>query len=227
MLQCDYPNPIFGRRMVGGSTPSSMFRGSRAAFFLLTLAFVGFAGTARADIIDTVQQTTDKVFFCVVDGQGSPCPNPCGPDGINNCSPACDSQCQTVVDDVVAAAQDPVGLVTDEVNSLTDSTDHDHDGIPDAFEDQLCGRAATHDEINGHPALGNCRTTSNYTAPGIPGVGPIPPVGPYITLVENTAGDHDHDGVPDSAEPTLCSVEDQNSPSDGSCVGNNYTPPPI
>ncbi len=37
--------------------------------------------------------------------------------------------------------------------------------------------------------------------------------------------DSDGDGVPNSLEATLCALEDQNTPADGSCVGGNYSPP--
>ncbi|MGB1696997.1 MAG: hypothetical protein ACPHK8_01200, partial [Thermoplasmatota archaeon] len=36
--------------------------------------------------------------------------------------------------------------------------------------------------------------------------------------------DEDADKVPDVIEPTLCSVENQNTPLDGTCVGDDYTP---
>lgn len=38
--------------------------------------------------------------------------------------------------------------------------------------------------------------------------------------------DHDHDLVPDLAEPALCAIENQNFPLDGRCTGNNYHPYP-
>ncbi len=35
--------------------------------------------------------------------------------------------------------------------------------------------------------------------------------------------DADGDLIPDAVEPTLCTIEDQNTPLDGHCVGNNYS----
>ena len=46
-----------------------------------------------------------------------------------------------------------------------------------------------------------------------------------VDTVHTTIGDMDQDGVPDDREPLVCSAEDQNLPQDGTCSGDDYTPP--
>jgi hypothetical protein len=44
-----------------------------------------------------------------------------------------------------------------------------------------------------------------------------------VTTALRTAGDNDRDGVPDDREPLACAIENQNSPTDGTCTGGDYS----
>ncbi len=120
--------------------------------------------------------------------------------------------------------EETVNDVRDDVADRVDdaSQDEDRDFLPDEAEAQICGRAAVRDAINerGRGDLGVCWSSTNYELPRIPGA---PSLGPVLSLVYGSIGDGDRDLIPDNVEPTLCSVEDQNTDLDGSCSGNDYS----
>lgn len=119
---------------------------------------------------------------------------------------------------VLAAALFAASLPAVLADPLPPSVDADGDNVPDAVEGQLCGRTATHDAINGAaPTAGTCLSNSDYAyvAPHVP-----------VELV-----DADGDRVPDALEPLICSLQDRNTPADGTCGyadgsdPSNYYPP--
>lgn len=97
-----------------------------------------------------------------------------------------------------------VQLADNDVVGALGLGDGDHDGIPDVLEGEACGRAVLQSEIDGEAIPGQCNGTSDYDAAFL---------------------DHDNDGVPDALDAMLCQLEDRNDPSDGSCVGDDYTSP--
>lgn len=91
-----------------------------------------------------------------------------------------------------------------------DFGDADGDIVPEKVEEQ-CGRQVVRDALSklqgdDGPLLGTCATPSDYAPPW-------------------WRVDSDDDLVVDPAEPGLCSVEDQNDPMDGTCMGGDYAPP--
>ncbi len=109
-------------------------------------------------------------------------------------------------------------------------TDLDEDGWPDVVEAQACGRATVRGTIDGPSFPGDCASGSDYQGPGpIDLLLALPPE--VVPLVVWEAGfvvsfvDADADRVPDALEPSICQVESQGSPTDGSCVGDDYVPP--
>lgn len=46
-----------------------------------------------------------------------------------------------------------------------------------------------------------------------------------VGYAQDTVGDNDHDGVPDDREAFVCSLENQNDPTDGTCDEDGYNPP--
>lgn len=110
--------------------------------------------------------------------------------------------------------------------------DKDGDSIPDALESEACSRMAVREQING-AFPGHCASNGDYVSEDTVGeIGEIidEQVGFLIDEVLGLAGlvlglvDGDGDLVPDALEPTICSMENQSSPSDGECVGSDYRP---
>lgn len=108
--------------------------------------------------------------------------------------------------------------------------DLDADGVPDAVESQLCGRAAVRDLINQPDVPGSCPTTADFDATEVAAavdqawedaneaVDKVAvAVGGAFELV-----DADSDFIPDATEAAICQVEDQNDPQDGVCNGDDY-----
>lgn len=94
----------------------------------------------------------------------------------------------------------------------TPALDADADLLPDAAEAEACGRQATRDAINGlPPGTARCVSSSDAVSPH--------PVDAYASR------DLDDDHLLDAIEPVICALENQNDPSDGTCVGSDYQPP--
>jgi hypothetical protein len=78
---------------------------------------------------------------------------------------------------------------------------------------------------------GACIVSQGICAPHLVCVSPVGclvTVGILICGSEVVQGvDTDHDLVPDAAEPYVCFVEDQGRDVDGTCAGDDYTPPSL
>lgn len=119
--------------------------------------------------------------------------------------------------------------------------DLDSDGIPDAAEGQLCGRAAVRDLINRPDVPGACPTTADFDATQVSEAidqaiddaneAVDQATADAYEAIDQVAGvvngtfdlvDADTDFIPDATESAICQVEDQNDPRDGVCSGNDY-----
>ena len=120
--------------------------------------------------------------------------------------------------------------------------DLDADGIPDAVEVQLCGRAAVRDLIDQPDVPGSCTSSTDFDASELyDAIGQVS--GDAQETVEQAVADAheavdqanaavhgalrlvdaDEDLIPDAAETALCQVENQNDPQDGVCDGDDYS----
>lgn len=105
--------------------------------------------------------------------------------------------------------------------------DEDGDYVPDLLEGQICGRQAVRNQVNNPTVPLRCRSSSDVQNELI---SPGELINGLYRLVLETIDqympnvDRDGDNVPDALEPTICSLEDQNSGVDGSCTGDDYKP---
>ena len=123
-------------------------------------------------------------------------------------------------------------LVGDTIEIVTgEARDGDGDGLPDAIESEMCGRAQIRNQINGPTVPGDCATSTDYDNDDDPAgqvIGIVlGAVGIVTGIAEDVYGivDADGDFVPDALESIICGVENQNSGADGTCNGNDYEPP--
>ena len=175
----------------------SRVRISLLAFAALVATLV--APMAAANPIDDARRILDPIVFCAAsqECEDVPCAN-------DDCVCTGDDCEQPVVQQVRDAALDAV-----------------EEQCGPGFED--CGVGAVNDALDDACMGQNCLTYAQGIA------------NHYVTIVVNQAWttvgptyrtvDGDEDLAPNAAEPTLCSLQNDNSPTDGTCVGSNYDPP--
>lgn len=111
-----------------------------------------------------------------------------------------------------------LALVPSASGQVTD--DLDGDGIPDRIEGEVCGRAAVRDLVNDLQVPYQCVSSTDLEFEAGIVDEAVEEIQTVLLLV-----DADSDAIPDALEPSLCSVENQNSDDDGTCIGQNFFPP--
>lgn len=185
------PRPFLANVAYVGATDGSNSMAALVRFILglTVLSLLPLASAGFADLGNSVQGRTDPIAACA----GSYGDN-CGDPGI---LPLCG-------EDRVALQNvcDAFGMVGRWCRAAADCSigdptlDRDHDLLSDEVEKTVCGRSSARvASAMAATAYTRCKSPSDMS--GFP--------------------DDDRDGLPDTVEPALCAIEDQNTAIDGSC----------
>lgn len=144
-----------------------------AGLLAVTVPMQPAQAACNANNVPGCVETVEGLVDGICDGYAAaPCIENllCGGPNVNYCTGLVLDELQPFVDAVEDACGGSLLLCDDFVLGIVGSVqglvDGDSDGVPDALEGEICGRATLRDAVNGNaPFLGACVTSTDYAPP--------------------------------------------------------------